>query len=86
MRELACDPIGDERMHVAGGVQPAVRKLRPADARVPNEFAEVCFDAGSLRQAHEVRDYGHAGILLVATCARCVTSASKDCLLRGIAK
>ena len=46
VRELAFDTVGDERMHVAGGVQPAVRELWVADASVPHELAEMRFDAG----------------------------------------
>ena len=66
VRELAGDALGDERVHVARGVEPAVRELRVADARVPHELAEMRFDAGGLREAHEVRDYGHAAIPLIA--------------------
>ena len=55
--------IGDEGMHVARGVEPAVGKLGMARARVPHELAEMRFDAGGLREAHEMRDYGHAGAL-----------------------
>ena len=58
--ELAGDTIGDERMHGARGVEPAVRELGVADAGLPHELAEVRFDAGGLREAHEVRDYRHA--------------------------
>jgi hypothetical protein len=64
MRKLAFDTVGDERVHVAGCVQPAVREVRVRDASVPNELAEVRFDACGLRKADEMRDYGHGAIVL----------------------
>jgi len=53
-------------MHVAGGVQPAMRELGVADAGVPHELAEMRFDSSSLREAHEMRDYGHAVPFIVS--------------------
>ena len=54
-------------MHIPRRVEPAVRESRIADASVPHELAEMRFDAGSLREAHQVRDNGHAAILFIAT-------------------
>ncbi len=66
MSELALDPRGDERMHRAGSVEPTVRKLGAADSRLTHELTEVRLDTGGLLQAHEVRDYRHAPVLLIA--------------------
>jgi hypothetical protein len=78
VRELAVDTLGDERVHVAGGVQPAVRERRVGDASMPNELAEVRLDSGSLREAHEMRDYGHAVILLVSVTPLRLTSWNRQ--------
>ena len=61
MRELTLDAIGDEGMHLACGVEPAMRELGMARTRMPHELAEMRFDASGLREADEMRDYGHAG-------------------------
>ena len=60
VRELALDAIRDERVHLAGGVEPTLREVRMADARVTHELAEMRLDAGRLREADEMCDYGHA--------------------------
>jgi hypothetical protein len=65
MRELAGNAVGDERMHGACGIEPAVFELGVTDAGLAHELAEVRFDPRGLLQAHEVRDYRHAFELIV---------------------
>ena len=66
VRQLACEPVRDERMHRACGVQQTVLELRMVDAGLPDELAKMRLDARSLLQAHEMRDYRHAPIPVIA--------------------
>ena len=66
MRELSSSAVRDERVHVAGCVQPTVRERRIRDAGVSHELTEMRLDTRGLFQAHEVRDYGHVGSPLMA--------------------
>jgi hypothetical protein len=67
VREVASDTVGDERMHVAGRVQPTMREGRIGGMRMQHELAEMRFDTCGLPEAHEVRDYGHSANPLIAT-------------------
>ena len=59
VRERGRSTARNERVHLAGGVEPTMRERRIVNARLAHELAEVRLDTGRLLEAHQMRDYRH---------------------------